>query len=213
MNNFTVHTLLNNLLLYDKKGVIMVSSDPTEDTYSYQYTRFTIAPNDTVVVEFSDTTKFPPVINKDTQNFLSNHNVKNNRVIARNIDTGKIYDIIGVDGDEDPDMGNDIYLFINDYDEPIDNTTSSTEYVYNLICEITDEPCSAEVRTFANLEDAKTALNDIMVGCFENYNLEQDAITMARKSLEDGEGKAFTILLRPDDEIEFNAHIERTFVE
>ena len=213
MNNFAIHTLLNNLLLYDKKGVIMVSSDPTEDTYSYQYTRFTIAPNDTVVVEFSDTTKFPPAINKDTQNFLSNHNVKNNRVIARNIDTGKIYDIIGVDGDEDPDMGNDIYLFINDYDEPIDNTTSSTEYVYNLICGITDEPCSAEVRTFANLEDAKTALNDIMVGCFENYNLEQDAITMARKSLEDGEGKALTILLRPDDEIEFNAHIERTFVE
>ena len=191
----------------------MVSSDPTQTSYSYQYTRFSVAPNKTVIVEFSDTTKFPPAINKDTLEFLSAHNIRNSQVIARNIDTGKVYDIIGVDGNEDPDMGNDIYLFINDYDEPIDNDTPSTEYVYNLICEITDEPCSAEVRTFANLEDAKTALNDIMLGCFENYNLEEQIVTMARKSLEDGEGKAFTILLRPDDEIEFNAHIERAFVE
>ena len=213
MNNFAVHTLLNNLKLYSRKGEIMVSSDPTEDTYSYPSTRFVIAPNDTLVIEFSESNIFPPAINGITQDFLSCHHILNNKVIARNVDTGKVYDIIGVDGDEDPDMGNDIYLFINDYDELIDNTTSSTEYVYNLICEITDEPCSAEVRTFANLEDAKTALNDIMVGCFENYSLEEQIVTMARKSLEDGEGKAFTILLRPNDEVEFNAHIERAFVE
>ena len=75
MNNFAVHTLLNNLKLYSRKGEIMVSSDPTEDTYSYPSTRFAIAPNDTLVIEFSESNIFR---NRSIKYpcFLQNHSVK-----------------------------------------------------------------------------------------------------------------------------------------
>ena len=87
------------------------------------------------------------------------------------------------------------------------------DVVYNLICEKTDEPCSAEVRSFRDLETAKDVLKKIMNDYFDNLVLEADVISDACDSLKDSDGMSFTILLYPDDEVEVNCRIERTVLE
>ena len=104
--------LLELLKCFDEDGEIMVTSNPACNSYSYPYTRFFIDTENKLNIEFSEKIAMPSVLNKNIIDFLTNHSI--NTVIVRNIDNDKNYDIIDVGGDEDEDMGNDIYIFIND---------------------------------------------------------------------------------------------------
>ena len=104
--------LLELLKYFDKDGEIMITSNPAYNSYSYPYTRFFIDTEHKLNIEFSEKIVMPSVLNKIIIDFLTNHSI--DTVIVRNIDNDKTYDIIDVGGDEDENMGNDIYIFIND---------------------------------------------------------------------------------------------------
>ena len=102
---------------FDEDGKIFVTSNPDYNCYSYLNARLFIDNENKLNIEFSNRVAMPSLINKFVSNFLKNFVLESDTVddiIVRNIDNNKKYNIIGVACDENEDMGNDIYIFIND---------------------------------------------------------------------------------------------------
>ena len=85
--------------------------------------------------------------------------------------------------------------------------------IYNLICEKTDEPCAAEVRSFGNLDKAKEELERILNGSWSCYAIDKENFEKAKKDLKNNKNLAFTLVINPSDMINLECHIEVTTVE
>lgn len=85
--------------------------------------------------------------------------------------------------------------------------------VYTIVTEISDEPCSAEVRAFASIESAMNALEKQLNEVIDCYELSVTQIMASKKSLAENYNKAFVVTLDEDDNVEYYAHIELLKVE
>lgn len=101
-------SIIKELSCFDNSSEVMITSNPMYCSHSYLYTRF-----NKNVIEFSEHQSMPSLYNHELVNNLQKVD-ESEDIIARNIDTNKTYKIIGVDGDDDAEMGNDVYVYIND---------------------------------------------------------------------------------------------------
>lgn len=85
--------------------------------------------------------------------------------------------------------------------------------IYTIVTEISDEPCSAEVRAFTTLESAMKALQKQFKNIIETYELPADKIAFAKENFEENSYKAFVVTLDEDDCVQYYARIETLTLE
>ena len=98
---------------------------------------------------------------------------------------------------------------IKDILKAIENMTTDINLtVHVVVIEVSDEPCSAEVRAYSSLESAKNALKKLLEDTIDCYKLSEEKIALARASFEENFQKAFVITLDEDECVQYYAHIE-----
>ena len=79
--------------------------------------------------------------------------------------------------------------------------------VYTIIFERSDDPCNAEIKTFATLKGAKDALYKHINAFVKNFPDRQDIRSDAWASFYENDGEAYAVTIEDGKEV-FN-HIEK----